>query len=69
MKDGSVYTGSFVDGKEDGSGVVIDKKTETDSEGFFKMGKRHGAFIETNSAGNVIRKGVYKYGNIEVQKK
>ena len=68
MKDGSVYTGSFVDGKEDGSGVVIDKNGNR-FEGFFKMGKRHGAFIETNSAGNVIRKGVYKYGNIEVQKK
>lgn len=68
MNDGSVYTGGFVRGKEDGKGVLIDKEGVR-FEGFFKQGKKDGPFIETDTNGNVIRKGTFRYGRLLEEKK
>ena len=38
-------------------------------DGFFKQGKKHGAFVETDKNGNVIRKGVYKFGTLDAEQK
>ena len=55
MADGSVYTGSFVRGKEEGKGVLIEKDG-TRFEGFFKQGKKDGPFVEMDANGNIVRK-------------
>lgn len=68
MNDGSRYKGHFVKGKEDGKGVLEDKDGVR-YEGFFKQGKKHGAFVETDKNGNVIRKGVYKFGTLDTSQK
>ena len=66
--DGTKYTGHFVKGKEDGKGVLEDKNGVR-YDGFFKQGKKHGAFVETDKNGNVIRKGVYKFGALDAEQK
>jgi hypothetical protein len=38
-------------------------------EGSFKQGKKHGPFVETDKEGKIIRKGVYKFGILDVSKK
>ena len=60
--------GIFVKGKEDGKGVLEDKNGVR-YDGFFKQGKKHGAFVETDKNGNVIRKGVYKFGTLDAEQK
>ena len=55
-----------MDGLEEGNGVQI-KKDGTRFEGFFKQGKKHGPFVETDAKGNVIRKGTYKMGRLVEQ--
>mgnify|MGYP000612237750 CR=1 FL=1 len=62
------YTYNFVKGKEDGKGVLEDKNGVR-YDGFFKQGKKHGAFVETDKNGNVIRKGVYKFGALDAEQK
>ena len=57
------YKGGFVDGLEDGHGVLIDKDGNR-FEGFFKQGKKHGPFVETDKDGKVIKKGTYKMGRL-----
>jgi len=49
---------------EDGNGVQEDKDGNR-FEGFFKQGKKHGPFVETDKDGNVIRKGTYKFGALQ----
>ena len=66
--DGTKYKGHFVKGKEDGKGVLEDKNGVR-YDGFFKQGKKHGAFVETDKNGNVIRKGVYKFGTLDAEQK
>ena len=68
MKDGSKYKGHFVKGKEEGKGVLEDKDGVR-YDGFFKQGKKDGAFVETDKNGNVIRKGVYKFGTLDASQK
>ena len=63
MADGSVYTGSFVCGKEEGKGVLIEKDG-TRFEGFFKQGKKDGSFVEMDANGNIVRKGTFRYGRL-----
>ena len=38
-------------------------------EGSFKQGKKHGPFVETDKEGKVVRKGVYKFGTLDVAQK
>lgn len=66
--DGSVYTGSFVRGKEEGKGVLIEKDG-TRFEGFFKQGKKDGPFVEMDANGNIVRKGTFRYGRLLEEKK
>lgn len=66
--DGTKYKYHFVKGKEDGKGVLEDKNGVR-YDGFFKQGKKHGAFVETDKNGNVIRKGVYKFGTLDAEQK
>lgn len=65
--DGSVYTGNFLNGKEDGKGTIINKDGVR-FEGFFKQGKKDGPFVETDANGKVIRKGTYRYGRLLEEK-
>ena len=65
---GSVYTGSFVRGKEEGKGVLIEKDG-TRFEGFFKQGKKDGPFVEMDANGNIVRKGTFRYGRLLEEKK
>ena len=38
-------------------------------DGFFKQGKKHGAFVETDKDGKINRKGVYKFGTLDASQK
>ena len=44
---------------------VQEDKNGNRYEGFFKQGKKHGPFVETDKNGKVIRKGTYKMGRLE----
>ena len=68
MADGSIYTGSFVRGKEEGKGTLIGKDG-TRFEGFFKQGKKDGPFVETDASGKVLRQGTFRYGRLLEEKK
>jgi len=48
---------------------VLEDKNGVRYDGFFKQGKKDGAFVETDKDGNVIRKGVYKFGNLSTEQK
>ena len=48
----------------EGTGIQEDKNGNR-YEGFFKQGKKHGPFVETDKNGKVIRKGTYKMGRLE----
>ena len=61
MKVNGKTTWPTVKALEDKNGVRYD--------GFFKQGKKHGAFVETDKNGNVIRKGVYKFGTLDAEQK
>ena len=63
MQDGSVYTGSFAGGKEHGKGTIVNKDGSR-FEGFFKHGKKDGAFVETDAQGNVTRQGTFRNGRL-----
>lgn len=63
MKDGSVYTGSFSHGKENGKGTIVNKDGVR-FEGFFKQGKKDGPFVETDASGKVIRQGTFRFGRL-----
>ena len=65
--DGTKYKGHFVKGKEDGKGVLEDKNGVR-YDGFFKQGRTR-RFVETDKNGNVIRKGVYKFGTLDAEQK
>ena len=43
----------------------VEDKNGNRYEGFFKQGKKHGPFVETDKNGKVIRKGTYKMGRLE----
>ena len=47
----------------------LEDKNGVRYDGFFKQGKKHGAFVETDKNGNVIRKGVYKFGTLDAEQK
>ena len=49
--------------------VAIEDKKGVRYDGFFKQGKKHGAFVETDKNGNVICKGVYKFGTLDAEQK
>ena len=68
MADGTMYTGEFRKGKEDGKGVMVNKDGIR-FEGSFKQGKKHGPFVETDKRGAVIREGVYKFGSLDTFQK
>ena len=38
-------------------------------DGSFKQGKKHGPFVETDKDGKIVRKGVYKFGTLDVAQK
>ena len=58
------YKGSFVNGLEEGKGVLIDKEGHR-HEGTFKGGKRDGDFIEYDVDGKVVKKTRYKNGFLQ----
>ena len=60
--------GLFKKGKYDGKGIMV-TPDGVRYEGSFKQGKKHGAFVETDKEGKVIRKGVYKFGNLDISQK
>ena len=64
MTDGAIIYGGFVNGMEEGNGIQEDKNGNR-YEGFFKQGKKHGPFVETDKNGKVIKKGTYKMGRLE----
>ena len=53
-----------MNGLQEGAGVQEDKNGNR-FEGFFKQGKKHGPFVETDKEGKIIRKGSYKMGRLE----
>ena len=63
MKDGSVYTGQFSQGKEHGKGVIVNKNGSR-FEGSFKNGKKDGPFVEKDAQGNVTRQGTFRAGRL-----
>ena len=64
QQDGTKYKGNFVNGLEDGKGVMEDKDGVR-YEGFFREGKKDGPFVETDREGKVIRRGVYEMGHLK----
>ena len=54
-----------MNGMEEGNGIQEDKNGNR-YEGFFKQGKKHGPFVETDKNGKVIKKGTYKMGRLEL---
>ena len=68
MTDGSVYTGQFVRGHEEGQGTLV-STDGTRFEGFFKRGQKDGPFIEKDTNGNVVRKGTFRNGRLLEEKK
>ena len=68
MADGTRYKGGFSKGLEEGKGVML-TPNGVRFEGSFKQGKKHGPFVETDKEGKVIRKGVYKFGTLDVAQK
>ena len=53
-----------MNGLEEGKGIQEDKDGHR-YDGFFKQGKKHGPFVETDKTGKIIRKGTYKFGRLE----
>ena len=68
MADGTRYKGGFSKGMEEGKGVML-TPDGIRFEGSFKQGKKHGPFVETDKEGKVVRKGVYKFGTLDVAQK
>ena len=68
MADGTRYKGGFSKGMEEGNGVML-TPDGIRFEGSFKQGKKHGPFVETDKEGKIIRKGVYKFGTLDVAQK
>ena len=68
LQDGTKYKGGFIDGLEEGKGIMEDKNGVR-FEGFFRQGKKDGPFVEMDKNGNVIRKGIYNFGRLEDVKK
>ena len=68
MSDGTVYTGGFVNGREEGKGILV-TKDGTRFEGFFKQGEKDGPFVETNAEGKIIRQGTFRNGKLLEEKK
>ena len=67
-QDGSVYTGNFSKGKENGAGVLV-TKNGTRFEGNFKNGLKDGDFLEKDATGKLIRKCVYRSGRLLSEQK
>jgi antitoxin component YwqK of YwqJK toxin-antitoxin module len=53
---------------EEGKGVML-TPDGIRFEGSFKQGKKHGPFVETDKDGKIVRKGVYKFGTLDVAQK
>ena len=68
MADGTRYKGGFSKGLEEGKGVMLTPEGIR-FDGSFKQGKKHGPFVETDKDGKVVRKGVYKFGTLDVAQK
>ena len=50
LQDGTKYKGGFIDGLEEGKGIMEDKNGVR-FEGFFRQGKKDGPFVEMDKMG------------------